>query len=189
IKFNINVLQWGANSGYASFNNDDSEYFNISNTFGSFRLGDSLVISNMSNNTIAAANATVNSTSNTVITGNTSTIAANSKVIITSTNNEIGYLANVVSVTNSTAFIANTKPLSNDTLSSVYVINATPTGTVGDITSNSSFLRISNSSSNSSTYMQNSYSYMVLDTNTGAFTTAGNLHDINFNSLMGKFAP
>jgi Domain of unknown function (DUF4815) len=191
IKFSLNVLNYASApvQGIASFVNDNSEFFNISNNFGTMNLTDPLVIANMTNNVIATSNATISSVSNNVITGNTTGLGPNTNVIITSTNNQIGYLTRVSSVINSTAFVATSLASANDTLASAYIANGNPTGFVADRTSNGSFLRVGGSTANSSNFMTNAFSYVILDTTTGAFSTGQGLFDMTFNTLMGKFAP
>ena len=125
----------------------------------------------------------------TLFTGNTTGLGTGTQVIVTSTTNQLGYLGAVSSVINSTAFVSTVRPTANDTVASVFIANGNPTGFVADRTANGSFLRISGSTANSSNYLTNAYSYIVLDTKSGAFTTASNLHDKKFNTLMGKFAP
>ena len=191
IKFAINVLQYPSApvQGIASFVNDNSEYFLISNSFGAMQLSDPLVLANMTNNCIGLANATISSVSNNVITGNTTGLGTGTQIIVTSTTNDIGYFGAVSSVINSTAYVSTVRPAVNDTVASVFIANGNPTGFVADRTANGSFLRIGGSTANSSNYLTNAYSYIVLDTLTGAFTTATGLHDKKFNTLMGKFAP
>lgn len=191
IKFSLNVLKYPTAPvvGVAQFTNDDSEYFTTSNNVGTFNLNDALVMANIANNKIAASNGVISSVSNTIVTGNVAGLGTGTKVIVTSPNNQSGYLTSVASIINTTAFAATNKASANDVLASVYIANGNPTGIVGDVTSNGSFLRISGSTANSSNYLTNAFSYVVLDTVTGGYRTASNLHDKKFNTLMAKFAP
>ena len=188
VKFNLYLSNFTYQQGTAVFTNDDAEYLTIANNFGTMAIGDPLYFANISNNIIG--NTSVSKTtlnSNNITLGNTSGLTSNSLLMVTSTASAKAFVANVVSVTNSSVLVlSNSAPFTDNSSVTVYNITGNPTATVG--MANSTYLIAANSSANATAYLSNNYSYIVCDDLSFGFSQTTALKDPAYDTFMPKLS-
>jgi len=180
IKFNMYIANFTSTSGVASLVNDDSEYLNVNSSVSSFTLGEKVYFGNT---VIGAANVSVNTTSSTFTVASTSGMANGNLVGIISQTNQKAVIATVNTVVNTTVFTLTANGPYVDASATVVLASGT-TGYVGS--SNSSFMRVANSSANSTVYLTANVGY-VMGSTSGAFANAL-LTDIAYDVFMPKLS-
>ena len=186
LKFNVYIANFNQFYGTAVFNNDDSDYVYIANNFGNMNVNDTLYFGNMSNDHIGTG---TSNTSNTVTVTSTAGITTSSIIGITSINNQTSIVANVVSIGTNRLVLSKIPFATGNTDAAAIIYNVTPNqkGVVGT-GSNTSFLRIANSTATTSKYLSNNYNYAIIDSNSGAFVTSTQLLDLPYDTIMPKFS-
>ena len=184
IKFSINRASFSPLSATCVLNNDDAEYLTVDSILGSFGAEERVYFSN--NRITNTGN--VSSTSTLVTNVNTAGFSSNTKVYLQSNTGINSIVRNVVSVTNSSAFVINTAPTFTDIDTKVGVLsgNGGFTGTAKTINVSNGYMVIGNSTANSTSYLTpNAY---VIAESSGASVRIVSVNNRHYSVVMPKFA-
>ena len=184
IKFSLNRANFISQSSSVLLTNDDSEYLTSSSINGQFETDEIVYFANTT--VTAAGNVAVTST--TVTNVSTTTLSAGDNIYIQSNTGVTSIVRNILSISNSTAFVINSVPTFTDNNCTIGKLmgNSVFSGFVKVIDYSNNNIIIGNSSSNSTVYV--SSGSLIISSNSGASAIVSSVDNRSYNLINPKFS-
>ena len=184
IKFSLNRVNFISQSSNVRLTNDDSEYITTSSINGQFDTSEIVYFAN----TEITSQGNVAVTSTTVTNVSTVGISQGDKVYIQSNTGVTSIVRNVLSITNSTAFVINSVPTFTDNNSTIGKIlgNGLLSGYIKVVDYSNNNIIVGNSSANSTVYVNEGT--IIISSNSGASAIINTVDDRTYNLVNPKFS-